>query len=64
MYKYIIEKLNYRNDMPKPESEPPLSPTHDRSHWTGDSTERLLCHLLVRQDEANKQQEEWRRYID
>ena len=42
----------------------PLSPTHDRSHWTGDSTERLLCHLLVRQDEANKQQEEWCRYVD
>ena len=41
-----------------------LSPTHDRSHLTDDNTERLLCHLLVRQDEANEQQEEWCKYVD
>ena len=62
--KVIIVKLNYLNDMPKPESEPPLSPNHDHSHLTGDNTQRLLRQLLVSQDEANKQQEEWRRYAD
>ena len=50
--------------MPEPESEPPLSSTHDHLHLTGDNTKRLLRQLQVSQDEANKQQEEWRRYVD
>ena len=62
----IIYYEDSRNDAPlKPESKPALiSPTHDHLLLAADSTERMLRHLLDRQDEASRQQEEWRRYVD
>ena len=62
----IIYYKDSRNDPPlKPESNPALiSPTHDHLLLAADSTERMLRHLLDRQDEASRRQEEWRRYVD
>ena len=69
----IIYYEDSRNDpLLKPESNPVLiSQTHDHLPLAADSTERMLRHLLDRQDEASRrqeeasrQQEEWRRYVD
>ena len=62
----IIYYEDSRNDSPlKPESNPALiSQTHDHLPLAADSTERMLRHLLDRQEEASRQQEEWRRYVD
>ena len=62
----IIYYEDSRNDSPlKPESNPAfISQTHDHLPLAADSTERMLRHLLDRQEEASRQQEEWRRYVD
>ena len=62
----IIYYEDSRNDpLLKPESNPALiSPTYDHLPLAADSTEHMLRHLLDRQDEASRRQEEWRRYVD
>ena len=56
----IIYYEDSRNDpLLKPESNPVLiSQTHDHLPLAADSTERMLRHLLDRQDEASRRQEE------